>query len=41
MQVSCLTRKPNMVAGAQGDTPEVGGWNLKSTRCRVPGLAKS
>jgi len=23
MQVSCLKRKPNMVAGAQGETPEV------------------
>jgi len=23
MQVSCLKRKPNMVAGAQGDTPKV------------------
>ena len=25
MQLSCLKRKPNMVAGAQGDTPEVVG----------------
>jgi len=26
MQVSCLKRKPNKVAGAQGDIPEVVGW---------------
>jgi len=26
MQVSCLKHKPNMVAGAKGDTPEVGIW---------------
>jgi len=51
MQVSCLKRKPDMVAGAQRDTPEVVGWYLNilriqtqqtsSTRYRVLGLAKS
>jgi len=51
MQVSSLKRKPNMVVGAKGDTPEVVGQYLNmirirtqqtsSTRCRVLRLAKS
>jgi len=28
MKVSCSKRKPNMVAGAQGDTPEIVGRHL-------------
>ena len=32
MQVPCLKRKTNMLAGAQGDTPEVGGRYLNILR---------
>jgi len=32
MPVSCLKRKLNMVAGAQGDTPEVVGRSLNILR---------
>jgi len=33
MQVSCFKRKPNMVAGAHGFAPLVGGWYLGFWAC--------
>ena len=51
MQLSCLKSKPNMLAGAKGDTPEVVCWYLNmihiqtqqtsSTRCRELSLIRS